>query len=140
MRNKLRLFGIVAAVAVIGLSVMSCGGDDDDDVLAGRVVAPDLRGEWVEATITAGVAAVVPDGRRITIHANHITEGTTTLARDVFTVGDIGSMRDFRRVQGFSSRIILHYWTAHGGHLRPPTGGESEVIPGLSDTTWLRPE
>ena len=28
-RNKLKLFGIIAAVAVIGLSMASCGGDDE---------------------------------------------------------------------------------------------------------------
>ena len=67
MKRTLKLLGIIAAVAVIGFSVMSCCCDDDD-ILAGRVIAQELRGEWVEGTIAAGVATVVPDGRRITIH------------------------------------------------------------------------
>jgi len=58
MKRTLKLLGIVAAMAVIGFSVMSCDDGSDNDILAGRVVAQELRGEWVESTIAAGVATV----------------------------------------------------------------------------------
>ena len=45
MRNTIKLFGIIALVAVIGFSFVACGGDDDsgggDSIPGGTVTYPD---------------------------------------------------------------------------------------------------
>jgi len=56
MKNFVKVWGIIALVAVIGFSMAACGGDDDDG-------GPDLNGVWkgktngtveVEVVVTVG--------------------------------------------------------------------------------------
>jgi len=47
MKNIVKLFGIIALVAIIGFSMAACGGDDDGGGGGGDKKA-DLKGVWVK--------------------------------------------------------------------------------------------
>ena len=52
MKNAIKLFGIIALVAVIGFSMVACG-DDDDDGGGGGLVPAELQGRWLRDDTTS---------------------------------------------------------------------------------------
>jgi hypothetical protein len=46
MKNAIKYLGIIALVAIIGFSMIACGGDDDKD--GGVTIPAELRGTWNE--------------------------------------------------------------------------------------------
>jgi hypothetical protein len=64
MRNTLKLFGIIALVAVIGFSFAACGGDEDDDLTQLKVTVNGLGAYNGSATqITLFNPNSTPDDR-----------------------------------------------------------------------------
>ena len=128
MKNKLKNFGIIALVAIIGFSFTACGDGDDNGGSGGGIIAAYVGTAWTATSYGSTYTVTFTTKNTITVSGFGI-DGEYASYNGTFTLekNEVPMMSSFDRVYSFHNDKIRVFVMDNGSSI-----GVSAVAPNNS--------